>query len=99
MIKHFLSFEKQIADLEGKIEELRHLSAGSDINIAEEIGKLQGTVFEKLIVIFLLLTLLTSTLSWRAISCSADLNAFCLKFFSSIEALPSPWINCGSSST
>ena len=28
MIKHFLSFEKQISDLEGKIEELRHLSSG-----------------------------------------------------------------------
>ena len=39
MIKHFLSFEKQISDLEGKIEELRHLSSGGDINIAEEIGK------------------------------------------------------------
>ena len=48
MIKHFLSFEKQISDLEGKIEELRHLSSGSDINIAEEIGKLQGTVFKEL---------------------------------------------------
>ena len=48
MIKHFLTFEKQIADLEGKIEELRHLSSGSDINIAEEIGKLQVTVSEKL---------------------------------------------------
>ena len=48
MIKHFLSFEKQISDLEGKIEELRHLSSGGDINIAEEIGKLQGTVSEKL---------------------------------------------------
>ena len=48
MIKHFLAFEKQIADLEGKIEELRHLSSGSDINIAEEIGKLQFTVSEKL---------------------------------------------------
>ena len=48
MIKHFLTFEKQIADLEGKIEELRHLSSGSDINIAEEIGKLQLTVSEKL---------------------------------------------------
>ena len=35
MIKHFLSFEKQISDLEGKIEELRHLSSGGDINIAE----------------------------------------------------------------
>ena len=32
MIKHFLSFEKQISDLEGKIEELRHLSSGTDIN-------------------------------------------------------------------
>ena len=48
MIKHFLVFEKQIADLEGKIEELRHLSSTSDINIAEEIGKLQLTVSEKL---------------------------------------------------
>ncbi|MDC0226858.1 acetyl-CoA carboxylase carboxyltransferase subunit alpha [Alphaproteobacteria bacterium] len=48
MIKHFLSFEKQIADLEGKIEELRHLSSGGDINIAEEIGKLQGAVSEEL---------------------------------------------------
>ncbi len=48
MIKHFLVFEKQIADLEGKIEELRHLSTGTDINIAEEIGKLQLTVSEKL---------------------------------------------------
>lgn len=48
MIKHFLSFEKQVSDLEGKIEELRHLSSGSDINIAEEIGKLQGAVSEEL---------------------------------------------------
>lgn len=48
MIKHFLSFEKQISDLEGKIEELRHLSSGSDINIAEEIGKLQGAVVQEL---------------------------------------------------
>ncbi|MDC0093043.1 acetyl-CoA carboxylase carboxyltransferase subunit alpha [Alphaproteobacteria bacterium] len=48
MIRHFLSFEKQISDLEGKIEELRHLSSGSDINIAEEIGKLQGAVSEEL---------------------------------------------------
>ena len=48
MIKHFLSFEKQISDLEGKIEELRHLSSGTDINIAEEIGKLQGAVSQEL---------------------------------------------------
>ena len=48
MIKHFLSFEKQVSDLEGKIKELRHLSSGTDINIAEEIGKLQGAVSEEL---------------------------------------------------
>jgi acetyl-CoA carboxylase carboxyl transferase subunit alpha len=40
-MRHFLDFEKPIADLEGKIEELRHLSDGGDINIAEEVGKLQ----------------------------------------------------------
>ena len=45
---HFLSFEKQISDLEGKIEELRHISSGSDINIAEEIGKLQSAVSNEL---------------------------------------------------
>ena len=33
----FLDFEKQIAELEGKIEELRHLSDEGDINIATEI--------------------------------------------------------------
>lgn len=40
----FLEFEKPIAELESKIEELRHLSSGGDINIAEEIGKLQVKV-------------------------------------------------------
>lgn len=48
MIRHFLSFEKQISDLEGKIEELRHISSGSNINIAEEIGKLQSAVSSEL---------------------------------------------------
>ena len=37
----FLEFEKQIAELEGKIEELRHLSDGGDMNIAAEITRLQ----------------------------------------------------------
>lgn len=48
MIKHFLTFEKNIADLEGKIEELRHLSSSSELNIAEEIGKLQKRVTDEL---------------------------------------------------
>jgi len=40
----FLEFEKPIAELEGKIEELRHLTDAGDINIADEVGKLQGKV-------------------------------------------------------
>jgi acetyl-CoA carboxylase carboxyl transferase subunit alpha len=39
---HFLDFEKSIAELEGKIEELRHLSDGEELNIADEVGKLQA---------------------------------------------------------
>jgi acetyl-CoA carboxylase carboxyl transferase subunit alpha len=37
----FLDFEKPIAELEGKIEELRHLSDQGDVNIADEVAKLQ----------------------------------------------------------
>ena len=48
MIKHFLTFEKNIADLEGKIEDLKHISSKSDLNIAEEIGKLQNKVVDEL---------------------------------------------------
>ena len=40
----YLDFEKPIAELEGKIEELRHLSGAGEINIAEEVGKLQNKV-------------------------------------------------------
>ena len=38
---HFLDFEKPIAELEGKIAELRHLSDSDGINIAEEVSRLQ----------------------------------------------------------
>ena len=37
----FLDFEKPIAELEGKIEELRHLSDAGGMNIADEVAKLQ----------------------------------------------------------
>jgi len=40
----YLDFEKPVAELEGKIEELRHLSDDTTINIAEEVGKLQVKV-------------------------------------------------------
>ncbi|MDX1485303.1 MAG: acetyl-CoA carboxylase carboxyltransferase subunit alpha [Alphaproteobacteria bacterium] len=38
----YLDFEKPIAELEGKIEELRHLDTPGDVNIAEEVAKLQA---------------------------------------------------------
>ena len=41
---HFLDFEKPIAELEGKIAELRHLSDSDGINIAEEVSRLQSRV-------------------------------------------------------
>ena len=33
-MRHFLDFEKPIASLEGKVEELRHMSSDGSINIA-----------------------------------------------------------------
>jgi acetyl-CoA carboxylase carboxyl transferase subunit alpha len=39
-MRHFLDFEKPIAELESKIEELRHLSEPDGINIAEEVARL-----------------------------------------------------------
>jgi len=41
---NFLDFEKPIAELEAKIEELRHLSNSDEMNIAEEINRLQVKV-------------------------------------------------------
>ncbi|MGO8914874.1 MAG: acetyl-CoA carboxylase carboxyltransferase subunit alpha [Stellaceae bacterium] len=43
-MRHFLDFEKPLAELEGKIEELRHLSNGNDINIADEVSRLEAKV-------------------------------------------------------
>lgn len=40
----FLDFEKPIAEIEGKIEELRHLSDAGELNIADEVSKLQEKV-------------------------------------------------------
>ncbi len=41
MINYFLDFEQEIALLEGKINELRHISDGESLNIVDEISKLQ----------------------------------------------------------
>jgi acetyl-CoA carboxylase carboxyl transferase subunit alpha len=42
-MRHFLDFEQPIAELESKIEELRHLSTTRELNIADEVGRLEGT--------------------------------------------------------
>jgi len=48
VMRHFLDFEKPIANLEGKVEELRHMSSDGSINIADEIGKLQTRIEREL---------------------------------------------------
>ncbi|MSP81898.1 MAG: acetyl-CoA carboxylase carboxyltransferase subunit alpha [Alphaproteobacteria bacterium] len=41
-MRTYLDFEKPIAELEGKIEELRHVSDASGINIVEEVSRLRS---------------------------------------------------------
>jgi acetyl-CoA carboxylase carboxyl transferase subunit alpha len=40
----FLDFEKPIAELEGKIKELRHVADGGEVNISDEVGRLEAKV-------------------------------------------------------
>ncbi len=40
----YLEFEKPVADLEGRIEELRHIAGDDATNVADEVQKLQGRV-------------------------------------------------------
>ena len=40
-MRHFLEFEKPIAELEGKIEELRRTTDAGGIDVAEEVGRLR----------------------------------------------------------
>jgi acetyl-CoA carboxylase carboxyl transferase subunit alpha len=39
---NFLEFERPIAELEAKIKELRHVGDDNEINIEEEIERLEG---------------------------------------------------------
>lgn len=56
MIRYYLEFEKSIEDLELKIEELKRLSDGKDIDISSEIKKLEKKVRELRSEIFSTLT-------------------------------------------
>ncbi|MFC7734682.1 acetyl-CoA carboxylase carboxyltransferase subunit alpha [Roseomonas sp. GCM10028921] len=47
-MRHFLDFEKSIAELEGQIEELRRTTDAGGIDVADEIGKLRDKA-EKLL--------------------------------------------------
>ncbi|MFA7430798.1 MAG: acetyl-CoA carboxylase carboxyltransferase subunit alpha [Rhodospirillaceae bacterium] len=53
---NFLDFEKPIAELEGKIEDLRHMGDGDGLNIAEEVARLQSKVEKRLREIYSKLT-------------------------------------------
>jgi acetyl-CoA carboxylase carboxyl transferase subunit alpha len=56
MNPNFLDFEQPIAELEAKIQELRHASHGNAFNIEEEIGKLQEKLKARTAEIFRALT-------------------------------------------
>lgn len=55
-MRHFLEFEKPIAELESKIEELRAMSGQEGLNIAEEVGRLTEKADKQLRVIYARLT-------------------------------------------
>jgi acetyl-CoA carboxylase carboxyl transferase subunit alpha len=52
----FLDFEQPIAELEAKIEELRHVTSESEVNILDEINRLQAKSRQLTISIFANLT-------------------------------------------
>jgi acetyl-CoA carboxylase carboxyl transferase subunit alpha len=52
----FLDFEQPIAELEAKIEELKHVTSDSEVNIQEEIGRLQAKSRQLTMSIFSSLT-------------------------------------------
>ncbi|HTV51361.1 MAG TPA: acetyl-CoA carboxylase carboxyltransferase subunit alpha [Steroidobacteraceae bacterium] len=52
----FLDFEQPIAELEAKIEELKHVNSDSEVNIQDEIGRLQAKSRQLTVSIFASLT-------------------------------------------
>ena len=64
-MRHFLDFEKPIAELEGKIEELRRMSEPEGINIADEIARLTDKADKQLRATYAKLTPWQKTLVAR----------------------------------
>lgn len=75
----FLDFEKSIAELEGKIEELRHLANSGDLNIVDEIGRLQSKVDKQLKQIYAKLS------PWQKVKVARHMER--PQFFTYLEAL------------
>lgn len=64
-MRHFLEFEKPIAELEAKIEELRHLSDNEELNILDEVARLKKKVDKQYQAIYKRLTPWQKTLVAR----------------------------------
>jgi acetyl-CoA carboxylase carboxyl transferase subunit alpha len=64
-MRHFLDFEKPIAELEGKIEELRRMSEPDGINIADEVARLTSVADKQLRTTYARLTPWQKTLVAR----------------------------------
>ena len=50
----YLDFEQPIAELEQKIDELRNVADGSDVNLTEEIARLENKIRGLKMVVFYL---------------------------------------------
>src|ERR1700749_3104937 len=49
---HLVDFEQSVAELEAKIEELRKLSGASEMNLAQDVGRLQSKLEKQLRVLY-----------------------------------------------
>ena len=64
-MRTYLDFEKPIAELEGKIEELRHVSGSTGVDVAGEVAKLQSRLDKLLVQTYAKLTPWQKTLVAR----------------------------------
>ena len=55
-MKHYLDFEQPIAELEGKIEELRRLGTTGGVNISDEVERLQTKLEQEINALYAKLT-------------------------------------------